>query len=67
MKYSKDKYFSCYSPNLKEYLVSNGFDILTSFIHIRENKTYWIFEKNDNLSIYLEQWTKNKNNVKLSS
>lgn len=31
MKYSKDKYFSCYSPNLKEYLVSNGFDILTSF------------------------------------
>lgn len=39
MKYSKDKYFSCYSPNLKEYLVSNGFDILTSFVHIRENKT----------------------------
>lgn len=67
MKYSKEKYFSCYSPNLKEYLVSNGFDILTSFIHVRENKTCWIFEKNDNLSIYLEQWTKNKNNVKLSS
>lgn len=46
MKYEKEKYFSCYSPNLKEYLERNGFKPITSFVHIRENKTCWVFEKN---------------------
>lgn len=45
MKYEKEKYFSCYSPNLKEYLERNGFEPITSFVHIRENKTCWVFEK----------------------
>ena len=60
MKYSKEQYFSCYSPNLKEYLVSNGFEIKYQFIHNRENKTCWVFDKTDMLSVYLEQWSKNK-------
>lgn len=65
MKYSKEEYFSCYSPNLKEYLVSNGFEVVASFVHIRENKTCWVFEKSDELSVYLERWSKNKNNRKI--
>lgn len=60
MKYEKEKYFSCYSPNLKEYLEINGFEPITSFVHIRENKTCWVFEKVPELSIYLEQWTRNR-------
>lgn len=49
-----------YSPNLKEYLERNGFEPITSFVHIRENKTCWVFEKVPELSIYLEQWTRNR-------
>lgn len=60
MKYSKEEYFSCYSPNLKEYLERNGFEPITSFVHIRENKTCWVFEKVPELSVYLEQWTRNR-------
>lgn len=56
MKYEKEKYFSCYSPNLKEYLERNGFKPITSFVH----KTCWVFEKVPELSIYLEQWTRNR-------
>lgn len=60
MKYSKEEYFSCYSPNLKEYLVNNGFDVIASFVHIKNNKTCWVFKRVDGLSVYLEQWTKNR-------
>lgn len=63
MKYNKDDYFSCYSPNLKEYLVSNGFDVKTSFIHVRENKTCWIFDRTPDLAVFLEQWSKNKSKL----
>lgn len=65
MKWDKDKYFSCYSPNLKSYLVTNGFEIVSSFVHVRENKTCWIFEKTNKLCVYLEQWTENKKNIKI--
>lgn len=54
MKYSKEEYFSCYSPNLKEYLVNNGFDVIASFVHIKNNKTCWVFKRVDSLSVYLE-------------
>jgi hypothetical protein len=63
MRYSKEEYFSCYSPNLKEYLELNGFSVKTSFIHVRENKTCWIFERTPDLAVFLEQWTRNKNNI----
>lgn len=64
MRYSKEEYFSCYSPNLKEYLESNGFMVKTSFVHVRENKTCWIFDRTSELSVYLEQWSNNRKNIK---
>ena len=64
MKYAKEEYFSCYSPNLKEYLELNGFVVKKSFVHIRENKTCWVFDRTPELSVYLEQWTNNKKNIK---
>lgn len=65
MKWEKEKYFSCYSPNLKNYLVTNGFDVIASFVHVRENKTCWVFERTGELCVYLEQWTDNKKNLKI--
>lgn len=64
MIYSKEKYFSCYSPNLKAYLELNGFVVIHTFIHVRENKTCWVFDRTPELSVYLEQWSKNKKNIK---
>lgn len=64
MKFSKEKYFSCYSPNLKEYLELNGFSVETSFVHVREKKTCWIFNRTPELSVYLEQWSNNRKNIK---
>lgn len=63
MKYNYDEYFSCYSPNLKEYLVNNGFKIENEFVHIRENKTCWVFKRVPELSVYLEQWSKNRKHI----
>jgi hypothetical protein len=65
MKYSNDKYFSCYSPNLKEYLVSNGFEVKSQFVNVHTSKTCWIFDRTDSLSVYLTQWTKNKSNINI--
>lgn len=65
MRYLKEKYFSCYSPNLKDYLVSNGFEVKCQFVNLHTNKTCWIFNRTENLSIYLVQWTKNRNNIKI--
>lgn len=61
MKYLKDEYFSCYSPNLKDYLVDNGFEIEQQFVNIHTEKTCWVFKRTDKLSVYLVQWSKNKN------
>lgn len=63
MKYSQEEYFSCYSPNLKEYLIDNGFEVYTTFIHIRENKICWVFKRVPEMSIYLEQWSKNRRKI----
>lgn len=60
MKYSQEEYFSCYSPNLKDYLINNGFEIYTQFVHVRENKICWVFKRVPSLSIYLEQWSRNR-------
>lgn len=58
MIYSKEEYFSCYSPNLKDYLVENGFEVYKKFTHAREEKICWVFLRVPELSVYLEQWSK---------
>lgn len=60
MRYERERYYSCYSPNQKEYLELNGFIIVTSFRHIETKKMCWIFERTPELAVYLEQWSKNR-------
>jgi hypothetical protein len=61
MKYSKEEYYSCYSPNQKEYLELNGFVVVKDFVHIKTKKTCWVFRRTPELAAYLEQWSANKN------
>ena len=62
MKYEKEKYFSCYSPKLKEFLEEFDFEPIEVFKNLNTGKTCWVYEKNDKLGIYLTTWTKNKAN-----
>lgn len=64
MKFPREEYFSCYSPNLRDYLELNGFIPVRIFRHARENKTCWVFDRTPELSVYLEQWSENRKNIK---
>lgn len=63
MIYDREHYFSCYSPKLKEYLDEFEFEPIEVFVHIKTNKTCWVYEKNERISTYLDNWTKNRNNI----
>lgn len=67
MIYGREEYFSCYSPNLKDYLEMNGFNVENSFVHYRENKICWVFKRTPELSVYLEQWSNNRKNLQIPS
>lgn len=60
MIYQKEKYFSCYSPNLRSFLESNGFKVIATFEHVREKKVCWVFDRVPELSKYLEEWSSMK-------
>lgn len=64
MKYNttetKEKYYSCYSPKLKEYLVDKGLEIFDSFKNLETNKYCFIFTKNDKLQECLNNWSQGK-------
>lgn len=51
-----NKYFYCYSWNLKEFLRSNKEAPIVSGIHPNTKKKYWVFERNENLSNLLSEW-----------
>ena len=63
MKYDNETYFSCYSPNLKEFLEENGFEIVKKFVHIKKDTTCWVFKRDERLSLFLAQWSKNRQRI----
>lgn len=60
MKYPKEEYYSCYSPRLKDDLLSNGYDIYDEFTHLKTTNHCWVFERNDSLNKFLTQWSELK-------
>lgn len=54
MRYEREHFYSCYSPNQKEYLEINGFVVVASFRHIETKKMCWVFERTPELAVYLE-------------
>ena len=58
MKYSTEKIFHCYSPNLREFLENNGMETcIKPFRNSKTNKICWCFEKTPELNILLKEWT----------
>ena len=52
--------YSCYSPNLKEYLVENGVEYIYSCRNNKTDRIKWIFIESDRLSALLTIWSNNK-------
>lgn len=66
MKYPREFYYSCYSPNQKEYLEVNGFEVIDDFVNFRTGKMCWVFDRTPEIAVYLEQWSNNRKNIKQS-
>lgn len=49
-------YFYCYSYPLKEFLISRMQKMIISSVHSKTNKRVWLFERNDELNKYLDEW-----------
>ena len=52
--------YKCYSVPLMKFLVGNGMRYEVVGKNPRNNKTFWVFVKNEKLSTYLNEWTSNK-------
>lgn len=51
-----NKYFYCYSYNLKTFLLENGHRFITSSVNPKTNKKFWIFEGTNELNHLLDVW-----------
>lgn len=55
-----NRYFYCYSYNLKCFLLENDQRFITSSINKNTNKKFWVFEGTDELNELLECWKNRK-------
>ena len=51
-----NRYFYCYSYNLKEFLRSNGLRFITAAVNMNTQKKYWVFEGDQELNRLLDVW-----------
>lgn len=51
-----NRYFYCYSYNLKCFLIENGKRFITSAVNKNTNKKFWVFEGTDELNKLLDIW-----------
>lgn len=51
-----NRYFYCYSYNLKRFLKSNGLSFITAAVNMNTYKKYWVFEGTEKLNELLDVW-----------
>lgn len=56
----KFKFYRCWSPKQKEFIVDNGIDYIYSYRNNSNGKIAWVFVECDALSVLLKKWTENK-------
>ena len=54
--------YCCYSPRLKEFLLKNNCKYEICAKNPNNDKTFWIYIRNDKLDKLLNEWSNNKNN-----
>ena len=63
-KEKEESIFHCYSFNLRHFLQSQGFSFLKKRKNIRNNLTYYEFEKSEALDIAIKKWNELKEKSK---
>lgn len=53
---NQSKYFFCYSINLFRFIRDRGICYISKGINPSTNKTFWLFERNEDLNNLLAQW-----------
>jgi len=54
-----NKYFFCYSTNLHEFLrYKKGIKFICTAFHDKTEKRFWLFERNQDLVVALEEYNK---------
>lgn len=54
------KFYRCWSPKQKDFLVSNGIDYIYSYRNNSNGKIAWVFVECEKLSVLLREWSNNK-------
>ena len=60
----EESIFHCYSFNLRHFLQSQGFSFLKKRKNIRNNLTYYEFEKSEGLDTAIKKWNELKEKSK---
>ena len=55
-----NRYFYCYSYNLKEFLKSNGLRYVAASVNSNTQKKFWVFEGTNELNRLLSVWSSKK-------
>lgn len=56
----KNKYFYCYSPNMKKFFCENGLRYVMRSVHEKTKKPFWVFESGNDVTALLNKWKENK-------
>lgn len=55
-----NKYFYCYSWPLKEFFIQHGQVIVMCSKNTKTDKTFWVFESNNQITKLLDEWRSRK-------
>lgn len=55
-----NEFFYCYSPRLKNHLLSKGERFICVGVHERTGKKFWLFPQTERLGEILTEWKSRK-------
>lgn len=60
MNMNKIEYYRCFSVPMLRFIRAHGINPVSKGTHPSTEKTFWLFEMDDDLSRVLKTWSKNK-------
>lgn len=46
----------CYNPVKKDFICNMGINYIDNGVHLKTNKTFWIFTRDEKLDMILDKW-----------
>lgn len=51
-----DSLMYCYNPIKKNFICNMGIKYIDKGVHLKTNKTFWIFARDEKLDMVLDKW-----------